>query len=317
MKTYDETFERVMAERDSYVRRKKERTKYIATGSLALAGVALAVISVAGVRNSRQINIGAQDAKGKSQAALESAEDYTVPDLLTQEISTIYTPEGYTAVSDETAEAGSAITAPGETQKARPAQNAADSGTDYDGAVKAETATENADMREIVTRPATPEATTSHPVMKETVTKLSTTAAATETAAYMNYTYYINSGKYKDYCPGKVIDKDKVGKKIGSVTVTGYWEGYGAVNENKTQKETLSADVYYIEGVSDDVAVCLKFNDKGDALTTNHYYVVINPKADYSPVREYAIGGSVPVTAQTPANGEYVTAVTSKAYVPE
>ena len=48
MKTYEETFERVMAERDSYMRRKKERTKYITTGSVALAGVALAVISAFG-----------------------------------------------------------------------------------------------------------------------------------------------------------------------------------------------------------------------------------------------------------------------------
>ena len=106
------------------------------------------------------------------------------------------------------------------------------------------------------------------------------------------------------------IEKEKVGEKIGSVTVTGYWEGFGAVSENKTQKETLSADVYSIKGVSDDVAVCLKFRDKGDALTTDHYYVVINPKADYSPVREYVIGGSVPVTAQTPANGDYVIETT-------
>ncbi len=120
-------------------------------------------------------------------------------------------------------------------------------------------------------------------------TAVETTTAALETAVSMNYTYVINGGKYKDYCPGKVIEKDKVGEKIGSVTVTGYWEGFGAVSENKTQKETLSADVYYIEGVSDDVAVCLKFNDKGDALTTNHYYVAINPKADYSPVRDYCI----------------------------
>ena len=142
----------------------------------------------------------------------------------------------------------------------------------------------------------------------------------------MNYTYCINSGKYKDYCPGKVIDKEMVGEKIGSVTVTGYWEGFGAVSENKTQKETLSADMYYIKGVSDDVAVCLKFKDKGDALTTDHYYVVINPKADYTPVRDYCI--TVPETQI--AEGEYVTGTTaqrpqtqaetertSKAYIPE
>ena len=299
MKTYEETFERVMAERDSYMRRKKERTKFITTGSVALAGVALAVISAFGLRD--RLQPSAYDTQ--SEAAVESInsdyDEYTAPDLLTQEIATIYTPEGYTAVSEETAEAGEAIITPGVTKKeAQSAQIAAESGTTFAAATKAETATSNADK-------------------KETEKRTATTTAALETAVYMNYTYCINSGKYRDYCPGKVIEKDKVGEKIGSVTVTGYWEGFGAISENKTQKETLSADVYSIKGVSDDVAVCLKFRDKGDALTTDHYYVVINPKADYSLVREYVIGGSVPVTAQTPANGEYVTAVTSKAYVPE
>ena len=142
-----------------------------------------------------------------------------------------------------------------------------------------------------------------------------TTTAAPETAVSMNYTYVINSGKYKDYCPGKVIEKDRVGEKIGSVTVTGYWEGFGAVSENKTQRETLSADVYQIEGVSDDVAVCLKFNDKGDALTTNHYYVVINPKADYSPVREYCI--AVPNTRIAEDNTDKNVPTASNPYYPE
>ncbi len=134
-------------------------------------------------------------------------------------------------------------------------------------------------------------------VNAQAATAAETTTAAPETAPSMNYTYVINSGKYKDYCPGKVIEKDKVGEKTGSVTVTGYWEGFGAAAENKTQKETLSAYVYQIKGVPDSVAVCLKFNDKGDALTTNHYYVVINPKADYSVVREYAIAGRMPSTS--------------------
>ncbi len=150
MKTYEETFERVMAERDSYMRRKKERTKYITTGSVALAGVALAVISAFGLRD--RLQPSAYDAQ--SEAAVESGYEYTAPDLLTQEIATIYTPEGYTAVSEETAEAG-------ETKSAQAAQITAESGT-----TKAETATANADKKETVKGAATPEASTSHPVMK-------------------------------------------------------------------------------------------------------------------------------------------------------
>lgn len=150
----------------------------------------------------------------------------------------------------------------------------------------------------------------------------STTAVTRdETGPSMHYTYYINSGRYKNYCPGKVIEKDKVGEKIGSVTVTGYWEGFGAQAENKTQKETLSADIYSIKGVSDSVAVCLKFNDKGDALTTNHYYVVINPDADSSPVSQYIIGGKAQETTRPSDNSsDYVVGYTqsSAAYtIPE
>ena len=150
----------------------------------------------------------------------------------------------------------------------------------------------------------------------------STTAVTRdETGPSMHYTYYINSGRYKNYCPGKVIEKDKVGEKIGSVTVTGYWEGFGAQAENKTQKETLSADVYGIKGVSDSVAVCLKFNDKGDALTTNHYYVVINPDADSSPVSQYIIGGKPQESTRPSDNSsDYVVGYTqsSAAYtIPE
>ena len=179
--------------------------------------------------------------------------------------------------------------------------------------------------------------TTTAPLTINQSAKSTTVAVTEETAASMHYTYYINSGKYRNYCPGKVIEKDKVGEKIGSVTVTGYWEGFGAVSENKTHKETLSADVYKIKGVSDDVAVCLKFNDKGDAITTNHYYVVINPDADYSPVRDYVIGAgsakagtdnnvmttSKPYSTrivEKPEDNEYVTGVTvtSKAHtIPE
>lgn len=306
MKTYDETFERVMAERDSYMRRRKEKIKNTAVGGFVLACVAFSVFAIV-------------KAKGNSIPAYEKAEDqivaetasatdengdvfyYTIEDDSAYAV-TLSRPETAGDSRDDKAEK----TTFAEEAAGKAVKNSETGKSSDEDSVRTET--ENNGKKETVTSPGN---TTSKPVMKETVKAPSTTVAVPETVVSMNYTYYINSGKYKNYCPGKVVEKDKVGERIGSVTVTGYWEGFGAVSENKTQKETLSADAYYIKGVSDDVAVCLKFKDKGDALTTNHYYVVINPKADYSPVIEYIIGGSAPVTAQTPANGDYVTETTA------
>ena len=294
MKTYDETFERVMAERDSYMRRRKEKIKNTAVGGFAFACVAFSVFAIA-------------KARGGSIPAYEKAEDKQA--VLTASVTDENGDTFYYTIEDDSAYAVTLSrpeTAGGNKEKADKttvAEETTGKGFNKDGksedtdSLKAETA---ADAK----------------ADSATTTKPATTTVKSETAVSMNYTYYINSGKYKNYCPGRVIEKDKVGEKIGPVTVTGYWEGFGAVSENKTQKETLSADVYYIKGVSDDVAVCLKFNDKGDALTTTHYYVVINPDADYTPVREYVIGAGSP-TAVSPGSGDYVVAYTSAYTVPE
>ena len=305
MKTYDETFERVMAERDSYMRRRKEKIKNTAVGGFALACVAFSVFAIV-------------KAKSNSIPAYEKAEDQIVAETAsaTDENGDVF----YYTIEDDSAYA--VTLSRSETLESR--EEKAENTT-----FSEETAGKTVENSETGKSSDTDSVRADTTVKTDDATvKPATTTAVPETVVSMNYTYYINSGKYKNYCPGKVIEKDKVGEKIGSVTVTGYWEGFGAVSENKTQKETLSADAYYIKGVSDDVAVCLKFKDKGDALTTNHYYVVINPKADYSPVIEYVIGGSAPVTSRTPANGDYVTETTaarlsdrttstSKAHLPE
>ena len=285
MKTYDETFERVMAERDSYMRRKKERKKQITTGSIALAGIALAIVSAFAIKNRQQLM--SAKAEDNVQMTVESVSDYTAPEILTEEITSFFGIEESTRLSAES-EGTSPFT---------PAEQTAESGkrADYDSMNETQTVA-----------PATASERAGAPSKKSD----ETTTVKSETAASMNYTYSINSGKYKNYCPGRVIEKDKVGEKIGTVTVTGYWEGFGAECEGKTQKETLSADVYYIKGVSDDVAVCLKFNDKGDALTTDHYYVVINPNADYSSVIEYVIGAQSPSASAPAPSGEYTVAYT-------
>ncbi|MBR6361092.1 MAG: hypothetical protein IKS04_04790 [Clostridia bacterium] len=294
MKTYDETFERVMAERDSYMRRRKEKIKNTAVGGFALACVAFSVFAIVKAKGN-SIVAQSNDRKDTETAAAKVSQTdengevfyYTIEDDSSYAVTLSHPETAGESIKKADKESGEETTV---------IIGAKEEKTKNPGGVKAETAV---DSDEATVRPAA-----------------STTALA-ETVVSMKYTYVINSGKYKDYCPGRVIEQGKVGEKAGSVTVTGYWEGFGAVSENKTQRETLSADVYYIKGVSDDVAVCLKFNEKGDALTTNHYYVVINPKADYSPVREYVIGASSPSVSAPYDREEYTVAYTSASAVYE
>ena len=105
------------------------------------------------------------------------------------------------------------------------------------------------------------------------------------------YDYGINSGAFATYISGKVIDAEKIGAKIESVTVTGGWKNEAG---EWISTEALNADVYAIEGVSSDVAVALKFVDQGEAVTTTHYYVIMNPNADLSAVEDYIIAPIVP-----------------------
>ena len=105
------------------------------------------------------------------------------------------------------------------------------------------------------------------------------------------YDYGIGSGAFATYISGKVIDAEKIGAKLESVTVTGGWKNDAG---EWISTEALNADVYAIEGVSNDVAVALKFVDQGEAVTTTHYYVIMNPNADLSAVEDYIIAPIVP-----------------------
>ena len=105
------------------------------------------------------------------------------------------------------------------------------------------------------------------------------------------YDYGIDSGAFATYISGKVIDAEKIGAKLESVTVTGGWKNDAG---EWISTEALNADVYAIEGVSNDVAVALKFVDQGEAVTTTHYYVIMNPNADLSAVEDYIIAPIVP-----------------------
>ena len=111
------------------------------------------------------------------------------------------------------------------------------------------------------------------------------------------YFYQINEGAYSTYVGGKVIAEDKIGNKIADVNLTAGWKD--DKGEWKSETEALRGEVYAINGVSSDVAVALKFIDKGEAVTTTHYYVIMNPAADLTPVQDYII---TPITPNNPAN---------------
>ena len=106
------------------------------------------------------------------------------------------------------------------------------------------------------------------------------------------YFYQINEGAYSTYVGGKVIAEDKIENKIADVNLTAGWRD--DKGEWKSETEALHGEVYTINGVSNDVAVALKFIDKGEAVTTTHYYVIMNPAADLNPVQDYIIAPIVP-----------------------
>ena len=105
------------------------------------------------------------------------------------------------------------------------------------------------------------------------------------------YDYELTSGAFATYISGKVIDAEKVGTKLESVTVTGGWKNEAS---EWISTEALNAEVYEITGIDSGVAVALKFIDQGEAVTTTHYYVIMNPNADLSAVEDYIIAPIVP-----------------------
>lgn len=118
-----------------------------------------------------------------------------------------------------------------------------------------------------------------------------TIEATEETAFGSRYVYRISDGTFAPYAGGKVIDPEYIGEKLEDVTVIAGW-----ITEptQSPADETLRGEVYEIKGVSPHTAAALWFLDKGDALTTTHYYVILNPTADLTPVTDYVIPDYLP-----------------------
>lgn len=152
------------------------------------------------------------------------------------------------------------------------------------------------------TNPPVPNEET-HPTVNNETTQ---SVTSNEFSGYKkSYFYKVDDDNFSSYIGGKVINKDKLGEKISDVTVTAGWETW--VGEKLTETvstENLRAEVYLINGVSNDVAVALKFIDKGEAVTTTHYYVILNPDTDLSSVKEYIIPYSVPGYTSYKTDGE-------------
>lgn len=127
---------------------------------------------------------------------------------------------------------------------------------------------------------------------------ISVTIKNNESAFYKKYVYEVVDEEYSDYIPGKVIEEEKVGEKLGDVTVSAKWVYYDG---HSSEPETLRGAVYAIKGVNKNTAVCIRFTDKGEALTTTHYYVMIDPQADPSAVADYIIPQE-----PSPAEGDIV-----------
>lgn len=143
----------------------------------------------------------------------------------------------------------------------------------------------------------------------------STTQPAHEAVLSEAYFYNVSEGVFSTYilC-GKVISEDKIGSKIDDVSVSAGWKNNA--NEWLTT-ETLRAEVYLINDISKDVAVALKFIDKGDALTTTHYYVIMNPEADLTPVKEYLIRPLEPNNTGDEVAGEVIENELAEEYIVE
>ena len=139
-------------------------------------------------------------------------------------------------------------------------------------------------------------------------------AIGNESAFSETYVYNVSDGKFSTYVSGKVISEDKIDYKIADVSVVAGWKN--SFDEQLTT-ETLRAEVYLIKGISKDVAVALKFIDKGDALTTTHYYVIMNPEADLTPVKDYLIRPLEPNNAGDEVAGEVVKNELAEEYVIE
>lgn len=112
-----------------------------------------------------------------------------------------------------------------------------------------------------------------------------TKTAHDEIAIYSKWFFEIQDSPYSGYSSGSVIDATLVGDKIGEVTVKKYNHIYP---ENKDEDISYKKAVLYeIKGVSPEVAVCLKYTEKGAVSNTENYYRYAKTDIDAATLAEY------------------------------
>lgn len=133
-------------------------------------------------------------------------------------------------------------------------------------------------------------------------------ASSAETAFSMKYVYKLTGSPFDSYVGGKVIDPAKVGDRIAPAdTASGYvifipaetggqalpvfrvTGGWIDASGTSLTQEYGDAELFTVAGVSPEVAVVVHFLDKFEALTTDHWYVMLNPAADTTAVQDYVI----------------------------
>ena len=106
-----------------------------------------------------------------------------------------------------------------------------------------------------------------------------------EIAIYNKWFFEIQNSPYSGYSRGMVIDAALVGDEIGEVTVKQYNHIYP---ENKDEDISYKKAVLYeIKGVSPEVAVCLKYTEKSEASSTEHYYRYAKTDIDAATLADY------------------------------
>ena len=123
-------------------------------------------------------------------------------------------------------------------------------------------------------------------------------AEGREAVLEQEYRYSVDEGRFAAYVKGKVIEERKIASGIDRVTVTaGWFDGKG----KRLTEEHANAMIFEIEGISADIAVAIRFLDPLEGVAGGEkYYVIINPSADASSVRDYVIAREEPNATEVP-----------------
>lgn len=114
---------------------------------------------------------------------------------------------------------------------------------------------------------------------------------SSEAIVFEQYVYRLKAPEYASYLSGKVIDGSRVGEKIADSTASAGWR---YADGSMPVVEILRCELYEIRGIDRTVAVCVRFIDKGEALTTDRFYALIDPNAGLSSVSEFLIPTTLP-----------------------